>query len=142
MTGKEADLIVEAEAAWTINLPSCQIDQLAFPQTNGTRGARAQGEHVILGVLVLLFLLVVVKRSGVAKTALAFARRAERLIAMAAVIGDLTQASNLVDTEWDAAPDADSTVPRANLFMAMPARAKACVGTDATRASSSHIARL
>ena len=57
---------------------------------------------------------------------------------MAAVIGDLTQASNLVDTEWDAAPDADSTVPRANLFMAMPARAKACVGTDATRA----IARL
>ena len=52
---------------------------------------------------------------------------------MAAVIGDLTQASNLVDTEWDAAPDADSTVRRANLFMAMPARAKACVGTDATR---------
>jgi hypothetical protein len=59
LTGKEADLVVGAEAAWTINLPSCQIDQLAFPQTNGARGARAQGEHIILGVFVLLLLLLV-----------------------------------------------------------------------------------
>jgi hypothetical protein len=60
LTGKEADLIVGAEASWTINLPSCQIDQLAFPQTNCARGARAQGEHVILRVFVFVLLLLLV----------------------------------------------------------------------------------